>query len=286
MKKMDQNIDAVRNDSAFGGLYKTGAAAALIAGLIFRRNLDAEWLLLRSLGIVNSGPDLTISSIGEWFTLLQQQPLLGLTLLNVFDLVNYALIGLIILALAFALRRANPTCMVIAAALGAVGVTVYFASNQAFSLLALSKQYANAASESQRVMIQAAGQAALTIHQSASYAGSGIYLSFLLVSAAGLLIAFAMLRTNLFSTGTAVVGIIANSLQLSYYIFLVFAPALVAVPISISAIFLLIWYIQVGVRLWILGGYREAGLEHSIKSKDAAAVCSSQTSLGQSVVDG
>ncbi len=253
MEMAAQDTKLAKIDFNFNGLYKTGAVAAFVAALVFRRNLDAEWLLLRGLGVVSVGPAAAPGSIGEWYTLLQQKPLLGLGLLNAFDLVNYALVGLVILALAVALRRTNPSGMVIAAVLGAAGATLYFATNQAFSLLLLSRQYALAASEAQRETLLAAGQAALAVHRSAGYAGPGIYLSLLLVSAAGLVISLSMLRSSLFSRATSVVGILANGLQLSYYGFLVVAPALVALPTSISAIFLLVWYLQVGLRLRALG---------------------------------
>jgi hypothetical protein len=238
-------------------LYKAGGAAALIAALLFRRNLDAEWMLLRGIGIVHSGPVTAPHTVADWFALLQDQRLLGLTLLNLFDLVNYALVGLIFLALFFALRRVSPAWMVIAAALSFAGIAIYLTSNQAFTLLTLSQQYAAATAEAERAMLRAGGQAVLAIHQNTSFANSGIYLSFLLVSVAGLIISLVMLKSSIFTIRTARMGILANGFGLGYYLGLAFAPALVFIPISISAIFLLIWYIQVGLRLWALG--RTAG---------------------------
>ena len=174
-------------------------------------------------------------------------------MLNLFDLVNYALVGLIFLALLAALRRTSESWMVIGAALGFVGITVYLASNQAFSMLSLSRQYTVATTDAQRAMFLAAGQAVLAIHYNSSYAGTGIYPSFLLVSIAGLIISLVMLRSTLFSKGSASIGILANSFGLGYYFILAFAPAFVFIPISVSAIFLLIWYLLVGCRLWALG---------------------------------
>jgi hypothetical protein len=53
-------------------------------------------------------------------------------------------------------------------------------------------------------------------------------------------------------------GILANGFGLSYYIVLACAPALVFIPLSISAVFLLIWYLQVSRRLWAMGTLRIA----------------------------
>jgi len=48
------------------------------------------------------------------------------TLLNLFDLVNYALVGMIILALFVGLRQASASFMTIAAVLGFIGITTFF----------------------------------------------------------------------------------------------------------------------------------------------------------------
>jgi len=148
-------------------------------------------------------------------------------------------------------------------------------------MLSLSNQYATATTEAQRAMFLAAGQAVLAIHQNAGYAGSGIYLSFLLVSAASLIISVVMLRSSIFSQGTAYMGILANGYGLGYYIVSAFAPTLVFVPLSISAIFLLIWYLQVGARLWALGSPRTAEVFRPATSSDRHM--SSKDNLSQSL---
>lgn len=256
MSKIEHASNDTKIDPTYRYLYKAGAAAALVAALIFRRNLDAEWMLLRMTGLINTGPSSLPNTVNDWFTLLQKNALLGLTLLNLFDLVNYALVGLLFLATFAALRRTSPSWIAVASALSFVGITIYLGSNQVFTMLSLSKQYAAVTTETQRAMVLAAGEAVLAVHNNASYAGSSIYLSFLLVSAAGLIIAAVMLRSRIFNKGTAYTGILANGFGLGYYIILAFAPALVSIPLSISAIFLLIWYIQVGFRLWSLGSMK------------------------------
>ena len=256
MKIINQDTSTGTADLAYKALYKIGAFAALVAALIFRRNLDAEYYLLRGSGIVRGGPTAPPGSVTGWFTLLQQDKLLGLTLLSLFDLVNYALVGLIFLALCTALRRSSPSWITLAAVLVGTGVTVSFASNQAFTMLSLSKGYFAATSEAQRAAFIAAGQAVLAIHQNASFAGSGINPSFLLVSVSGLIIAAVMLRSSTFSRLTGYTGILANGFGLAYYPVLAFSKELTFLPLSISAIFLLAWYLLAGHRLWMLGTKR------------------------------
>jgi len=242
------------------GLYTVGGAAALIAAVLFRRNLGAEFSLLRMTGVIGVGPATAPSSAVDWFTLFQNSRLIGLTLFELFDVVNYALVGLIYLALYAALRRADAGSM-IATAFGFVGIAVYFASNQAFSMLALSDQYTAATTDAQRSTFLAAGEAVLAIHNpGAIYHGLGVTISLFLVTLAGLIISIVMLRSGIFSRATAIVGILAHGFGLGYFLALAFAPAVIAVPPSISAPFLLVWYVLIARRLFRLGsGVPEEG---------------------------
>ena len=138
--------------------------------------------------------------------------------------------------------------MTIATALAFVGIAVYLASNQAFSLLSLSDQYAAATTDAQRSMLLAAGQALLTIHDPNAL-GPGT-LGFLLVNLAGLIISGVMLRSNVFGKITAYAGILANAFGLGYPIGLAIAPKTFVIPIvatslSVSACFLVIWYVGI-----------------------------------------
>jgi len=139
-------------------LYKLGGWAALAAALLVRRNLAEEFLLLRLLGIIRSGPQAFPGNPADWFILLRSHPLVGLTFLNLFDMVNYALVGLIFLGLCQALFRVNKSAMTLAMALTLVSVAVYFASNQAFALLSLSDQYAAATTDAQRSVCSLPGR--------------------------------------------------------------------------------------------------------------------------------
>jgi hypothetical protein len=188
------------------------------------------------------------SSAFDWFALLQDKRFLGLLLLDLFDIVNYLLVGLIFLALYGALRRANKVAMTVALASALVGVAVYLASNQAFALLALSDQYAAASTDAMRAMFLAAGEALLAIHNP-----GGIQLSLFLVALAGLIASVVMLRSHVFGKATAIAGVVANSLVLTYYVALPVVPAVAFLFPAASAPFRLVWYILVAWRLFQLG---------------------------------
>jgi hypothetical protein len=246
-------MEGTDTDTRWRGLFIVGGAAALIAAILFRRNFGVEIALLQTIGILHADYTMQPGSIMEWFTLLRSHPLIGLIMLNLSDLINYGLVGLIFLALHAALRRGRESVMAIAIALGGAGVVTYFATNQAFTILSLSRQYAAATTDAQRSVLLSTGQAVLAIGYGNAYEGEGLYVSFLLVSLAGLLISAVMLGSRIFGRGTAVVGILANAFGLAYYPALVAAPGIVALPISISSVFLLIWYILLGLKLLRLG---------------------------------
>jgi hypothetical protein len=235
-------------------LYKIGGVAALLAVFVFRRNLGAELALLSNFGIIGGVPTTPLVSAIDWFRLFQENWLIGLTLMNFFDLVEYALLGLVFLALHSALRQTHTSAMIIATTCGMVGITVYFASNQAFAMLALSKHYAAATTDIQRSIYQAAGEALLAVNNPDSiYQGTGIYVSLFLVLFAGLIISVVMLRSDIFSKATAVAGILANAIGLCYFITLALLPAIYWTPHPISAPFRVIWYFLIALRLFKLG---------------------------------
>jgi hypothetical protein len=252
MKTMNQVSNAKSSDSDWKSLIRVGGVAALIAGVLFRRNIAAE------IGLFSKHkPPVTVSN---WFALLQSNRLLGLSYLNIFDIVNYALLGLMFLALYAVLKRANKSYMAIATTLALLGIAVYFASNTAFSMLSLSDHYAAATTEAQRTMLLAAGEAMLVINRFSdlgSHPGTGGYISLFLIAVAGMITSFVMLRSDVFNRTTAYVGILANAFDLAYCIAFVFLPTvdselLAIIFLPAAGLFLMIWHIMVGWRLYQL----------------------------------
>jgi len=251
-KPAGQAVDCEAADPRYNGLYIAGAAAALIAVLFFRRNFGTEMVAFRGFGIFDV-PAVHPSTAAGWFALLQDDKLIGLVLLDVVDLVNYALVGVIFLALYAALHRASRSAMAIATAFGLVGIAVYLASNHAFAMLSLSERYAAATIDAQRAIFLAAGEALLAIYNPGTiYQGTGYYVGYFLVLLAGLIISIAMLRSRVFSRATAWVGILANGICLLHFVALAFAPALIAFPTSISAPFRVTWYVLIALGLFRL----------------------------------
>ncbi|MHA2165781.1 MAG: hypothetical protein ACXAC6_14440 [Candidatus Hodarchaeales archaeon] len=236
---MEQTNNMVKTETTMKNLYKVGAAAAFLVAFVFRRNWSAEADILLSI-------DIPVSAT-EWFNLIQENRLLGIIMLNFFDMVNIALVGVVFFTLFYALKDSNKIFMKFANAISFVGIAVCFASNQAFALLSLSDRYF-AASEADKSIFLSAGEALLTINDQ----GSGIYISMFLIGLSGLIISIIMLQSNVFSRKTAHFGILANGVGLSYFITIIILPTIGWIPIPLSAIALLIWYILIGVRLYQL----------------------------------
>lgn len=255
---MSQTTSVETTDIAPRSLYRASGLAALTAGALFRRNIAAEIALFSG----QPSPE----GVSDWFALLQRNRLLGLASLNVFDIVNYILVGLMYLGLYAALMRAGKGRMTIATALGFMGIAVYLATNTAFSMLSLSEQYASAAPGAARSTLLAAGQAMLALNRFSApgaHPGSGGLASLFLIAVAGLLTSMVMLRGGVFSRAAAWVGLLASGLDLAYCLAYLFLPAvdrqLLAVSfIPAAGLLLMIWHLLVGWRLYRLGSGKPA----------------------------
>jgi hypothetical protein len=165
----------------------------------------------------------------------------------------YAMFILVFLALYVVLRKANEGRMAIAMTFALLGIGIFFATNNPFSMLSLSDQYAAATTDAQRSMILAAGQAVLANTNQRAVGGFNIAL--FLVSVAGLKVSSVMFQSNSFSRTTAYVGILAHGLSLADYLrqALTSSVTIALLVILPNALFLVIWFVLVGRRLYQLG---------------------------------
>ena len=240
-------------DPAWKWLFYAGGVALLLMAIIFRRNFGVELMTFNGLGLFDV-PKTTPIAATDWFALFQNNGLLGLMLFGLIDLVNYVLIGFVFLALYGALKPVNKSAMILTVALGFLGIAVYIASNQAFSMLTLSHRYAQAVTQTQQASFLSAGEALLAqFNPGTSEQGTGFYLSLLLVLVAGLIASIVMLRSPAFNKATAYAGILANGIGLLYFPVLIFAQTVVWLPHSLSAIFRIVWYILVAIQFFRLG---------------------------------
>ena len=95
-------------------LYQAGAVAPLIA-LVFYSSQFVIPIFGKPLPTAVEG----------WFALLQRNRLPGLWYLNALDIVSFALLGIMFLALCVALRHVRPSWMLIALYCALLGVVVF-----------------------------------------------------------------------------------------------------------------------------------------------------------------
>lgn len=241
MRMMNQVTNAEAADSAYKNLYKLGGAAALIVAV-----LTLSEVIVFAL-------DPPPSTVRGWFILFQTNWLMGLLDFWGLEVLLYVMFAIVFLALYVALRKANQSLMAIALTFALLGIGVFLATNNPFSMLSLSNQFAAATTDAERATFLTAGQAILANTNLRAVGGfdPGLFL----VSVAGLMVSSVMLQSNSFSKSTAYLGIVANALSLADYLRQVLTlSAIVALVVILpNALFLVIWFVLVGRRLYQLG---------------------------------
>ena len=204
-------------------------------------------------------PPATTVSVAEWFAHFQANWLRGMLDLDLLMLISNLAAIPIWVAGFVALRRTSPSLAALAAPLGLVGAATYFASGRLFEMLALSSQYAAAADDAQRAMIEAAGQSMLTTYLGAfaattgtpppfwSFQGTAFNVSFVLSATAGILLSLAMLRSVAFGRLAGYVGLAGNAVALGLFV------PLAGIWLSVLSLpLLLVWYVLLTQRFWRL----------------------------------
>jgi len=227
-------------------LYQIGGVAALICALMYVFTLGVYVSAYRA-----SPPP---ASVLEWFTLFQTNPLTGLFLLGIADVVIMILWGPLALAIYDALKQSGKTWARIAVLFVIVGMAVYLATNTAFSMLSLSRKYAVALTEVEKTAILAAGQALVSVSEGTG----GQYTGMPLVWLAGLILSVIMLSNKAFSKATALAGILGFGLLVASMPFAGYTTTgstsavesvIIAVTYIGGGLLSLVWYILVGLKL-------------------------------------
>jgi hypothetical protein len=247
---MDQVNYIETPDPAYQSLFKLGGVSALMVVVLTLGEIVGFAFFPQPVAVL------------DWFKLFQSNWVIGLLDFWGLEVPMYAMFAIVFLALSAALRKGNESRMAIALTLALLGIGVFFATNNPFSMLSLSNQYAAATTDAQRSTFLAAGQAVLT--NTNQRAVGGFNTGLFLVSAAGLLVSVVMLRSKTFSRLTAYMGIAANVLVLADYVreALTSSPVVALLVILPSAILLMIWFVLVGRRLSQLGRLEQKTLHH------------------------
>jgi hypothetical protein len=244
-------ISMEMGDQTLGSLLKVGGAAALLCALMYVITL----VVYVPANLAGPPPE----SILEWFQVFQDNQITGLFYLGLGDVIIMILWVPMSLGLYSVLKGTNRTWSLIATAVALVGVSVYLATNTAFSMLALSQEYAAASTEAEKTILLAAGQSMLAVSR-----GTGsLYTGMQLVWLAGLILSIIMLGSTDFRKASGWVGILGFGLLLVGIIgganytstgeYSAIQGIIVALQYIGGGLLTLAWYILVGIRLWKLG---------------------------------
>jgi hypothetical protein len=224
-------------------LYYAGAVAPLIA-LFF-------YLIEFSILFVGEPYPTTIEG---WYTLVQRSKLLSLWYLNALDILSFALLGIMFLALHMALRRFRPSWMLIALYLALLGVAVFIVP-RAFhlSLLPLSDLHAAATTDAQKAIYLAAGEALSQVSTATPQT-----LGFLFMAVAGLIISIVSLRSQAlgeqvpFSKAAGYVGIAGFVAALANFGSRLLAPNVAETLMPMNGLLWFAWWILASASLFKL----------------------------------
>jgi hypothetical protein len=241
---MSQPADTGSTDPKWAGFYKIGAAAALIIALA---------ALLDILSTQLPGGYIAVETVTDWFALFQDNRLHGLRDLGLLDVIVVSLNVPIFFALYGAHRHEDRTGAAFAAILSFVGTAVFLSNNVAFPMLALSRDYAAAATPAQQAMIAAAGQSLLAVGEHSS---PGTFMGYLFTDTAAIVMGFVMLRSGVFGKLNAWAAIVGFSLLLIFNFCAAFIPAIYDVALifaGVGGLLFIAMYILTALRLIKLG---------------------------------
>ena len=191
-------------------------------------------------------------TVQDWFNLFQNNWFLGLRNLGLLNILMTTLGIPMFFALYSAHRETCQPYTTLALMFSLLGAAIFFATNRAFPMLDLSRQYAQAATEAERALLSAAGQAMLSVGESHT---PGTFLAFFFSEVAGIMISLVMLRGRIFPVFNAIVGILGFGMLLVFDICTSFVPALSSVFLifaMIGGLLSIAWYILISLRLFRL----------------------------------
>jgi hypothetical protein len=224
-------------------LYQAGAVAPLMVLLFYL----IEFCILF---VGDPYPD----TIEAWYGLFQRSKLLGLWYLNALDIVSFALLGVMFLALYRALERVQPSWMLIALYVALLGVAVFIVPRALhLSLIPLSDLHAAATSDSQAALYLAAGEALSQVSTATPQT-----LGFLFMAVAGLIISAVILRgqsvveAGRFGRAVGYVGITGFVVALANYASWLLALDVAEKLLPLNGLLWLLWWLLASAGLFRL----------------------------------
>lgn len=252
---MTAQLQAVRRDMANTGttnsnwkdLYTIGGAAALVA--LSTNLLDVILGFGETEAIVNG----TKTAL-EWFALFQENWFKGLYVLGFLNILYMASMVPVYFAIFAAHQRSKRIYAGLAMVVAFIGMSIYLSNSAAIPMFVLSGRYAAAATDTQRTLFVAAGEAVLARGEDFT---PGSFVGLLISGIAAIGMSFVMLRGGIFGKATARIGILGFTFLSIFTIWSTFVSGLYFVAFyffgMIGGLLALAWFSLVARRLFQLG---------------------------------
>lgn len=234
--------------SGWTNLYRAGGVAALLAVLVALTDIALTFFP------AGAEPPGTMTAV-DWFHLFQENWFFGLRNLGLLpNILTLLLLVPLFLALYMVHQKSDQAFAAFALILSLLGTAIYLANNAAFPMWALSAKYAAAATETQRTLFAAAGEAILARGEDFT---PGAFPGFILTEIATVAISVVMLRGRVFSKVTACIGILGCSCLTIFTIWSTFIPVFFEASMLVAilgGLLNMVWYILTARKLLQLGG--------------------------------
>lgn len=166
---------------------------------LLRTGMWAAWggiaLIFVQMGVYMASPP--PETTAEFYDLILENPVLGALSLDAIYVFSNALAYLVYLALAVLLWRVNRSAVVVALALGTLGMAAYMASPRAVEMFSLAQAYADA-DAAERVALLATGDGML-----ATWMGTAFDIYYVFNGVMLVIVAVLLLRSGVVSRATA-----------------------------------------------------------------------------------
>jgi hypothetical protein len=235
--KENEMLHSEKVQNEWSRIYRIGGVAAIGAVLVGIAEIIITFI---------PGGNTTQVTVIDWFRLYQANWFMGLRDMGLLNMFLDALAILTYFALYAAHRqdRSQPIAL-LAMVIAYFGIGVFYATNRAFPMLALSQQYAVATTDTQRAILESAGRSMLSVGQSHT---PGTFLGFFFIEAAGVLISFVMLRSRIFGKFAAYAGMLGFAMLLVFEFFSSFVSGLSSASMILAmfgGILSMAWYVLI-----------------------------------------
>jgi hypothetical protein len=151
----------------------------------------------------------TPKTVLAWFQLFQGNWILGLMHLDFLYIINNTIVVFMYLAFYLSLKEKNESLMLIALVCGMLATAAYYASNPAFDMLSLSRQFSLSATEPEKAACLAAGQTLIM-----QWKGTAFDIYYILSALCLIIIACIMYASSIYGKRMAAIGFASGMLML------------------------------------------------------------------------